>query len=82
MSVARFIARVIIVAIACTLTTYAFGWVSLPFVGLVWGIAERRGRMPGTVAAVGAATAWVAILAGAAARGADVRAVAQRTTLA
>ncbi|HEY8309664.1 MAG TPA: hypothetical protein VIG47_03875 [Gemmatimonadaceae bacterium] len=78
MSFARFIARVIVVAVACTLTTYAFGWVSLPFVGLVWGFAQRHERTPGSVAALGAVTAWIAMLGTAAARGEDVGAVAER----
>jgi hypothetical protein len=78
MSVIRFVARVIIVAAACALATCWFGWVSLPFVGFLSGIADRHSRAAGTVAAMGAAAAWAAILAAQVVRGANVAGLAER----
>jgi hypothetical protein len=74
----RFGARVIVVAVACTLATYAFGWGSLPIVGFLSGVAERRSRGAGSVAAVGAAAAWAAVLGADAMRGANIGAVSEQ----
>ena len=77
MSLLRFVARIILVAVVCGLTTRWAGWVSLPFVGFIYGVADRRARARGSIAALGAALGWVAILGAEAARGADIRGVAQ-----
>ncbi|HEY5087692.1 MAG TPA: hypothetical protein VII66_10075 [Gemmatimonadaceae bacterium] len=78
MIVVRFVARIIIVAVACALATTWFGWASLPFVGFIYGVAGQRARADGTSAALGAALGWLGILGAEAARGADVRLVAER----
>lgn len=77
-AVQRFVARVVLVAMVCVLTTTWFGWASLPFVGFIYGLTDWRARARGTIAALGAALGWLAILGAAATRGADVRAVAER----
>lgn len=76
MSTVRFITRIVVVAIACAVGTEWIGWASLPVVGLIYGVTDRRARARGTVAALGAVLGWLAILGIAAARGTDVRAVA------
>ena len=72
----RYVARIAIVALVCALATMWLGWVSLPVVGFIYGIIDRRVRARGTIAALGAALGWLAILGAEAARGADVRMVA------
>lgn len=72
----QFVARVVLVAIVCVLATTWLGWRALPFVGVVFGLADRRARAPGAVAALAAVVGWLAILCAAAVRGADIRAVA------
>ena len=74
----RYATRIVVVALVCALATRWLGWMSLPFVGFIYGVADRRARVPGTIAAIGAALGWLAILGAEAARGADVRAVAER----
>jgi len=74
--VLRYVARVAIVALICALATVVFGWMSLPVIGFVYSIIDRRARARGTIAALGAALGWLGILGGEAARGADVRMVA------
>lgn len=78
MNVLRFVTRIVLVAVVCGLTTRWAGWVSLPFVGFIYGVADRRARARGSIAALGAALGWIAILGAEAARGADIRAVAER----
>ncbi|MEO6865105.1 MAG: hypothetical protein ABI229_06620, partial [Gemmatimonadaceae bacterium] len=77
MIVARYVARVIVVALVCALATKWLGWWSLPLVGFTYGATDRRARMHGTIAAAGAVLGWLAILGAEAARGANVRAVAE-----
>ena len=72
----RYVARVAIVALACAFATALFGWMSLPVLGFIYGIVDRRARARGTIAALGAALGWLAILGAEAARGASVRMVA------
>jgi len=74
--VLRYVARVAIVALICALATVVFGWMSLPIIGFVYSIIDRRARARGTIAALGAALGWLGILGAEAARGADVRMVA------
>jgi hypothetical protein len=78
MSAVRIATGMVLVAAACVLGTMWLGWVSLPLVGLVYGFSVRRARARGTIAAAGAVIAWIAILGAAAARGADVRTVAEQ----
>jgi hypothetical protein len=70
------VARVVIVALACVVSTSWFGWMSLPVVGFVYALLDRRADARGSIAALGAVLAWLAILGGEAARGANVRLVA------
>jgi hypothetical protein len=49
----------------------------VPVAGFVYGLLDRGGRARGSTAAIGAVLAWTAIVGAAAARGADVRAVAE-----
>lgn len=74
----RYVARIALVAVACAAATVWLGWMSVPLVGFAFGLFGRRARARGTVAALGAALGWAAILAADAARGADARAVAER----
>lgn len=76
MIVLRYVARVAIVALICALATVVFGWMSLPVIGFIYSIIDRRARARGTIAALGAALGWLGILGAEAARGADVRMVA------
>lgn len=76
MIVLRYVARIAIVALVCAFATVLFGWMSLPVLGFIYGIIDRRARARGTIAALGAALGWLAILGAEAARGADVRMVA------
>lgn len=78
MSVIKFVARIILVAIVCAIATAWLGWVSVPCIGFIYGISDRRARARGSIAAIGAALGWVALLGAEAARGADVRAVAEQ----
>jgi hypothetical protein len=78
MTEVKFVARVILVAALCAVATTWFGWLSLPFIGFVYALADRRARARGTIAALGAALGWIAILASEATRGANVRLVAER----
>jgi hypothetical protein len=72
----RYVARIAIVALICALATMWLGWISLPVIGFIYSIIDRRVRARGTIAALGAALGWLAILGAEAARGADVRVVA------
>jgi hypothetical protein len=72
------LARIIIVATVCVIATMWVGWVSVPVVGFVYGVVDRRGRAHGTVGAIGGALGWLAILCARAARGADVQLVAEQ----
>jgi hypothetical protein len=72
----RFFLRIVAIAIACALGTIWLGWMVLPAVGVLYGLADRRARGRGTIAAIGAVIGWSGILAEEAARGADVRLVA------
>jgi len=74
--VLQYLARVAIVALICALATVVFGWMSLPVVGFIYSIIDRRARARGAIAALGAALGWLGILGAEAARGADVRMVA------
>jgi hypothetical protein len=76
MIVPRYVARIAIVALICAFATMWLGWLSLPIVGFIYSIVDRRSRARGTIAALGAALGWLAILGSEAARGADVRMVA------
>jgi hypothetical protein len=78
MTAARFGARVVFVAAVCALTTSWFGWAGLPFVGFIYGMVDRRAVGRGTIAALGGLAGWLGILGAEAARGADVRAVADQ----
>lgn len=78
MKVFGFAGRVLIVAIVCATGTLWLGWMVVPVAGFVYGLLDRGGRARGSIAAIGAVLAWTAILGAAAARGADVRAVAER----
>lgn len=75
---ARFLARIIVVSLVCAIATTLFGWMSVPIVGFVYGVTDRRAPARGTIAALGGALGWLAILCTEAARGADVRLVAER----
>lgn len=70
------VARVIIVAIVCAMSTSWFGWMSLPIIGFVYALLDRHTRARGSIAALGAVLGWLAILGGEAARGASIRVVA------
>jgi hypothetical protein len=74
--VLRYVARVAVVALTCALATVMFGWMSLPVVGFIYSVIDRHATARGSIAALGAAMGWLAILGAEAARGADVRMVA------
>ncbi len=74
----RFVNSLLIVAVACVVATMWLGWMSLPVIGFTYGLVDRRGRARGSAAAIGAVLAWLGILFADAARGADVRAVAEQ----
>ncbi len=74
----RFVARILLVAVVCAVATRWFGWMSLPVVGFIYGATDRRTRVHGTIVAFGSALGWLAILCAEAARGADMRAVAEQ----
>lgn len=76
MIVLRYVVRVVIVAAICAVTTMWIGWLSLPVVGFIYSLVDRRARARGSIAAIGAVLGWLALLATEAARGADVRMVA------
>jgi hypothetical protein len=76
----RYVARIAIVALICAFATMWLGWLSLPIVGFIYSIVDRRVRARGTIAALGAALGWLAILGSEAARGADVRMVAVKVS--
>lgn len=76
MIVLRYVVRIAIVALVCALATALFGWMSLPVVGFIYAITDRRIRARGSIAALGAAIGWLSMLCAEAARGADVRTVA------
>ncbi len=78
MTVARYVARVIVIALVCALTTKWLGWWSVPLVGVTYGVTDRSARMHGTIAAAGAALGWLAILGAETARGANMRVVAEQ----
>ncbi len=78
MTASKYAARVMIIAFICALTTSWLGWISLPIVGFIYALIDRRAVARGTVAALGAALGWLVILGADAARGASVRAVASR----
>lgn len=78
MTAIRLTARIAIVAVASALLTIWMGWASLPLLGLVYGFVDRRAFAQGSIAAIGAMAGWLAILGAIAARGGDVRAVAER----
>lgn len=75
---ARLVTRIVVVSLLCAIATMLFGWMSVPAVGFVYGLVDRNGRARGTVAALGGALGWLAILCVNAARGADIRMVAER----
>jgi hypothetical protein len=79
---ARFVARIIVVSLVCAVATMLFGWMSVPIVGFVFGfvcgVSDRHASARGTVTALGGALGWLAILCTEAARGADIRLVAER----
>mgnify|MGYP001600540828 FL=1 len=75
---AGFVARVIIVAIVCAVATSWFGWMTLPVIGFIYALADRRAFARGTIAALGAVLGWLAILGADAARGASIHMVASR----
>lgn len=70
------IARVVIVAIVCAVSTSWFGWMSLPIIGFVYALLDRHARARGSIAALGAVLGWVTVLGSEVARGARVRVVA------
>ncbi len=78
MIASRYAARLAIVALVCALATLWLGWLSLPVIGFLYAIVDRNTRARGTVAAVGAAAGWLAILCSEVARGADMREVASK----
>ena len=78
MTARRLVARIVLIAIISALLTTWIGWMSLPFVGLVFGFTDRKARAHGTLAATGAMSGWLGILGASAARGDDVYAVAGR----
>lgn len=78
MKAAQFLVRAVLVAIASAIVTVWLGWMAVPVVGIVYGLADRRARARGSIAALGAVIGWLAILAEEAARGADVGAVASQ----
>jgi hypothetical protein len=76
--VTRFIARVVFVGVVCAAATIWLGWLPIPAIGFAYGLADRRMRARGSIAALGAALGWAAIIGEGAARGADVRVVANQ----
>jgi hypothetical protein len=78
MAAPRFVARAIVVAVACAVATVWLGWQSVPVIGFIYGVVDRRTPAPGILAALGATLGWVAILAALAARGANIGGVAER----
>lgn len=78
MSIIRFAARIVLVAVACAIATTWLGWMSVPCVGFIYGISDRRARAPGSIAAFGAMLGWAALLGAKMARGANLQAVAER----
>jgi len=69
----RYVSRVAIVGSICALATVWVGWMSLPVVGFIYSVIDQRVRARGSIAALGAALGWLAILGAEAARGADIR---------
>ncbi|MEO7103585.1 MAG: hypothetical protein ABI119_09620 [Gemmatimonadaceae bacterium] len=72
----RFAARVMLIAVACAIGTLWLGWLSVVGVGFVYGLVESRVSARGSIAALGAAVAWVGLVGADLARGADIRLVA------
>lgn len=78
MSVFRFVARILVVAVTCVAGTFLFGWPSLVAIGLLYGLLDRSARARGSTAALGGALSWLAILVTNGIRGDDVPLVAER----
>jgi hypothetical protein len=78
MNVLRLIVRIVLVAVACAIATIWLGWIGVPCVGFIYGVVDRSARARGSVAAIGSVVAWIAILGAEAARGANIRALANR----
>lgn len=68
----RGLARLILVAAAFALGTYAFGWWAVAVVGVIWGAINPRMPRVALRAGVGAAIAWAVLLAIPAASGAPM----------
>lgn len=78
MNIFRGAVRILIVALVCALVTQWLGWRALPAVGFAYGVLDRNAHARGTIAALGAALGWTAILTLDAGRGGDVVAIATR----
>lgn len=58
----RALLRLGLLAVAFALGTYAFGWMAVPVVGVVWGAMAGQARRPAVQAGAAAAIAWAALL--------------------
>lgn len=74
----QFFLRVVAIAVGCAVATIWLGWMAVPIVGIIYGLADRRARGRGSIAALGAVIGWGAILAEEAARGAHIGVVASQ----
>ena len=78
MTVIRFMGRILIVALLCVAATLWLGWRAVPAAGFAYAVLDRNARARGTIAALGAALGWSAMLIVDAARGGDVIAISAR----
>ncbi|MFQ5702965.1 MAG: hypothetical protein ACE5HT_02990 [Gemmatimonadales bacterium] len=60
--VRRLIVQTGLLALAFALATFAFGWLAVPVVGLVWGLVARAWERPALVAALAAGLGWAVLL--------------------
>ncbi len=58
----RTLAQVGLLAIAFALLTYAFGWLAVPVLGLVWGFLAHAWERPAFNASIAAGLGWAFLL--------------------
>lgn len=58
----RGLLRIVLLALAFGLGTYAFGWWAVPTIGLVWGVMSGAAARGAVRAGIAAALAWIVLL--------------------
>lgn len=65
----RLLLRIVLLAAAFALATYAFGWVAVPILAAMWGVLARHTPAAARDAAMGALAGWAVLLVWAALSG-------------